>query len=286
MKTTASYSPKAARALGFLKRHQNDIDIYVEDSGNPNMWVKFLQRLLSEECKLESVSVLGGRKNVLEACKANQEETRPSLYIIDADFDLLLGLTKPRLKNLYRLRAYSIENYLLQALALSEIATTFSTRVSKAEANRRVDLEQWIKENTPCLEKLFLSYAVSQLMDGSKETVGYSVHRLLVDGSHRKKLCQSKVRIRVREIFSELETDHGRECLRENVKMIRKRQRKLSILKYVSCKDYVMPQIYYIMKHEFGMNIPLEAFKNLLAVNSEASTDPYLRRRLRQLAAK
>lgn len=244
--------------------------------------VKFLRNLLPSGCKLESVSVLGGRKNVMAACRANQGETRPCLYIIDADFDLLLGVSKPRLRNLYRLRAYSIENYLLQPKALSEVATTFSPKLSSADAARRLAIDNWFEENRPCLEKLFLAYAVSYAMDGSQETVGYSVHRLLVNGSDRKKLCPTKVRTRVRGIYSELMAKYDRDEITQCVKKVRINQRKLGCDRYVSSKDYVMPQIFMIMKREFGVNVMMEAFKSLLALHVSETSDPYLRRRLHE----
>jgi hypothetical protein len=283
MTTTASYSPNAAKALGFLKSNQNDIDIYVEDSGNPNMWVKLLRKSIPDKYRLDSVSVLGGRRNVIEACRVNQNEARPCLYIIDADFDLLLEKPKPRLRFLYRLRAYSVENYLLNESSLEEVATTFSPRVSKADARRVIDFPGWLAENRACLERVFLAYAVSHLMACAQPTVSYSVHRLLAEGSQRNRICPSRVRGRVREIFARLEADYGRHSLCRSISLVRRRQRELEILAYVSCKDYVLPQMYSIMKQEFRLNVSIEVFKTLLATGCPERIDPYLARRLRKI---
>ena len=46
MSTSVVYPARAAQALGLLKRRHNDVEIFVEDSGAPNMWVKLLQSYL------------------------------------------------------------------------------------------------------------------------------------------------------------------------------------------------------------------------------------------------
>jgi hypothetical protein len=116
------YSPRAAKALAFLKRHYNDVDIFVEDTGNHNMWLLFLRKMLPSSVHLESVNALGGRDRVIEACRLDQSDTgRRKLYIIDGDFDLLLGRKKPRLRFLHRLKAYCIENLLITEKAIVQI---------------------------------------------------------------------------------------------------------------------------------------------------------------------
>jgi thiamine pyrophosphate-dependent acetolactate synthase large subunit-like protein len=62
-----SYSPRAARALSFLKRPFNDVDIFVEDTGNHNMWLALIRRILPNGLRLASVNLLGGRASVVEA---------------------------------------------------------------------------------------------------------------------------------------------------------------------------------------------------------------------------
>ena len=90
MSTSVVYPAKSAPAIGYLKRSSNDVEIFVEDTANPNMWVKLLKKYLPSSIRLNSVTPLGGRKNVLDACKEDQAiDDRKKLYIIDGDLDLI-----------------------------------------------------------------------------------------------------------------------------------------------------------------------------------------------------
>jgi hypothetical protein len=82
------YSPRAAKALGFLKRAYNDIDIYVEDRTCHHMYALLFRKILPHDVRLASVNQVGNRQSVVEACKKDQADRgRPKLYIIDGDFD-------------------------------------------------------------------------------------------------------------------------------------------------------------------------------------------------------
>jgi len=287
MMTTASYSPAAIPALIDMRQQKNDISIFVEDTSNHSMWIKFLRKLLPESCKFEAVIPLGGRKKVLEACKASQNVDLPCLFIIDADLDILLNIPKPNLKHLYRLKSYSIENYLLHPEALYKIAMSYSTSSLKKDIASKIDFDGWLDENRACLETLFRWYALSKLMDSSEKTVGYKVQQLLINvPASRQKLCPKKVIKRVRKLLAGLKAKHKRAKLVKNIKEIRARQRNLDILKYVSCKDYIMPQIQNLMKREFAVNVKSDVFSALLADHSLKDVDPYLKNRLLRIINK
>jgi hypothetical protein len=108
------YPIRAVVALGYLKRPYNQVEIYVEDTTCHNMHLLVFRRLLGDQVKLRSINQVGDRSRVIAACRADQvNDGRKRLYVIDGDFDILLEKRKPRLKYLYRLRAYDIENILM-----------------------------------------------------------------------------------------------------------------------------------------------------------------------------
>lgn len=116
-----NYSPRAAKALALLKKHYNDVDIFVEDTGNHNMWLLIDRSLLPDGTKLESVNMLGGRDAVTKACELDQiSNGRKKIYIIDGDFDFLLG--KKPLKYFYRIKSNNIENLLINEDSLIPMA--------------------------------------------------------------------------------------------------------------------------------------------------------------------
>lgn len=108
------YSARAARALGFLKRRSNDIEVYVEDTSSANMWLQIIQKAFGSNVKLTSVNMLGSKKNVIDACSIDQaNDGRRKIYLVDGDLDHLCGKKVRQLKYFHALRAYCIENLLL-----------------------------------------------------------------------------------------------------------------------------------------------------------------------------
>lgn len=109
------YSANSVAALAFLKRPYNDVDIFVEDTTNPNMWLYIARRLLPRGTFITSVNAIGGWREVVNACKlSGRQPERRCLYIIDGDLRLLQNKRAPRLKNLYQLGSYCVENLIIQ----------------------------------------------------------------------------------------------------------------------------------------------------------------------------
>ena len=202
MKTSVALPPTAARALGFLKRAENDLEIFVEDTASPNMWVKLLKLYLPAEVRLNSVSVLGPRDKVISACRADQAvDGRRKIYIVDGDLDLLRGVPKPRLRHLYRLRGYCVENYLLEEAAFVAAATTFDLKIERAAAARMIDLDGWLRRNEAALVALFVCYAVSHELVPKHETVRFRVHRLFRPEDPNYDLCETLVFRRTTSLY-------------------------------------------------------------------------------------
>jgi hypothetical protein len=85
------YSPRAVRAIGFLKAAYNDFEIYVEDKTCHNMWLNLIRRCLPPDVRLRSINQVGDRVSVIAACRHDQTNSgRSRLYIIDGDLDQLI----------------------------------------------------------------------------------------------------------------------------------------------------------------------------------------------------
>ena len=284
MRTSVIFPPKAAPALGFLKSSHNDIEIFVEDSAAPNMWTKLLKVYLPQSVRLESVNVLGSKKNVLEACKADQVvDYRKKLYIVDADLDLLRGCPKPRLKHLYRLRAYCVENYLVEEHAFIATATILDPKIHERTAKKKLNLHAWLNKNRDNLKHLFVCYAVTHELTNRCETVGYKVHKLMVPGNRNFDLCPVKTSIRIIHLYRYIR----RQCSKDETRMvfdrIRKNAENIKVEMFVSGKDYIFPSLYALVKHHFGCNIKINSFKTMIAGSIDTTIDPYLLRRLRMI---
>ncbi|GHB37492.1 hypothetical protein GCM10007094_28520 [Pseudovibrio japonicus] len=282
MNTTLRYSPRAAGAVAYFKRRNNDIDIFVEDKAAPNLWVKMLNNFLPEGTKLESVTPLGGRKEVIEACKLDQDVSeRRALYLIDADFDLLHGKPKKKLKKLYRLRSYCVENYLLNEDSILSAATTFDDAATVQEAKQRLGFSEWVRENNNPLRMLFVCYAVANKLDESIATIKLSVHPLFRDC--RVSLCPQKTFVRVLSIYRTLRAQFDRSVIETIKAEVEERFDRLGLLAVVSGKDYLFPAFRNQFKSQFGLTVKDDVFKVMLADKSGCQIDPYLKRRLTQI---
>ena len=282
MKTSATYPPKASQALGFLKSGRNDIEIFVEDTAAPNMWVKILKGYLPDDVRLDSVNSLGSRENVIRACRADQAlDARKKLYIVDADLDLLTGVPKPRLRHCYRLRGYCVENYFIDEAAFVSAITTTNTKVSESRVSEEFNFSAWVDLNGPILARLFVCYAVTKQLASEEKTVGYSVHRLFDIEKSNYDLCASKVFARIVGLYRIVRRHASKEEVRLVFRNVEQNAKRIGVMRFASGKDYMFPAFYGICRTKFGVNISVDRFKVLVARSMDKRMDAYLLRRLR-----
>lgn len=193
-----SYPARAARALGRLNRPYNDIDIYVEDTSNRNMWNELIKSIIPPSVRFRGVIQLGGKSKVLEACKLDQKrDDRSKLYIVDGDFDYVLGKRSPRLNFLYRVGAYCIENVLLSEKAVCYVGLASKPEWSEDQIKEQFDFNSWQAKLTRVLKNVFISYAVAHALAPGIETVGFSVRHLYINTTEGPSICPHKAYKRV-----------------------------------------------------------------------------------------
>jgi hypothetical protein len=280
------YNSRAAKALGFLKKPYNEIEIYVEDTSNPTMWLRVLKRILPNTVRMQSVSPLGGRKNVVDACRLDQaEDGRKKLYIIDADFDYLTNRKKPRLRHLYRINAYCIENVLLQPSCIVELCVDLSTNSNILKAYSELDFPGMIGVHEELLRKLFLVYATSQEVRTGVQTVQFSTYKLMSNVSGMWQFEVDKLRRRVLHVVRESINAVGLSVFSKKRRELRARATALPFHKVVSGKDYILPIVWQRVCKRFGYRGNEEQFKIQLAKEFRPEFEPWLSRRLLRLIA-
>ena len=87
----------------------NDVDFFVEDEEQENFYYSILNKLFPG-VQIEKITPLRGKPHVIQHAKNNHAK-RKSVYIVDKDFDDLLGKIYKQ-PNLFYLDKYSIENNL------------------------------------------------------------------------------------------------------------------------------------------------------------------------------
>jgi hypothetical protein len=260
------YSPRAAKALAFLKRPYNDVDIFVEDTGNHNMWLFLLRKILPPRVRLTSVIQLGGRDKVVEACRLDQKDTsRRKLYIIDGDFDFLLHRKKPRLRFLYRLRAYCIENLLITEKAVVQIGLRCKPNSDEAQCSAKFDFRAWHSELVQKLLPLFVTYAVAKKLAPNLQTVSYGINQLYVQTRNGPDVCPKKVWRRVRRVASSVKMQVGLTSLSRERRGVSQRLKNLTDREAISAKDYIIPLLWARLRAVFKFRDGIEQLKVQLA---------------------
>jgi hypothetical protein len=282
------YSPRSARAIGLLKAFYNDIEIFVEDNASPNMHLLICRRILGSEIRLESVNSLGGKDAVLEACRLDQAaDTRTRLYLIDGDLDLILRRAKPRLKHLYRLRAYCVENLLLSQAAVEAVCLQSAPRIQPMQIRATLDFNAWQSSVAKELLPLFITYGIARLIGPTIQTVGVSVHQLCVQQNGCPTLNRKKVFSRIRSVLRRI----ALQARSIKIKAARLRTEGncrggVSDLRYVSGRDHILPLLYHRLRSEFGFRGTTEQLKVQLAAYYDLSEEPFFARTLRNVAGR
>lgn len=240
-----AYSPRAQKALAFLFRTYNDIDVYVEDSVARNFYEILINRILGDKAKVTRVIQLGGRKEVLEECQRHQQvgHSRPCLFIIDGDFDVVRGSTVPPIPHLYQLQVYCSENLVFCGKAALEVAVDHLSNSPRSDVQRVLDYDSFTRNIERCLMSLFVTYAVVNALSPEIETSGYHVNRLCQRANGQDKLDPNKVRARRRALLLALRPRHNPKDVASRLMAIRRtvRNRGLTIRHVASGKTYLLP---------------------------------------------
>ncbi|WP_417020904.1 DUF4435 domain-containing protein [Candidatus Phyllobacterium onerii] len=268
-----SYSARAVRAIGFLKAAYNDIEIFVEDTANPTMWLRLIQKLVPPHIRLESVTPLRGRDRVVDACRRDQQaDGRRRLYIIDGDYDHLLGRKKPRLRYLHRLRAYCSENIIVREQSLVEIGLDCSVTASRHAVATKLDYQNLIETYEHLLRELFIVYAATHLICSKIQTVGISI----MEFTSNNLIDPKKIRKRMSDVIRQVRREGKSLEFSVMRKEARTRASSLPLEMIVSGKDYIFPIVYVHMRSKFSFRGNQEQLKVLLAREFQPLYSPHL----------
>ena len=142
-----SYSDRALWARRKFFEPYNDVTIIVEDVGQENFYTKVFQRLLQGKVRVKRVIGVGGKHKVMEQFSTSQTGNyQPEFFLVDGDFDEILGRICPTNANFYRLPRYDIENYLIEEPAVCSVAEEQSPGRSAQQHQVDLQFEQWLSE--------------------------------------------------------------------------------------------------------------------------------------------
>jgi len=275
-----SYTKKALIGFAYLFRPYNDIDIYVEDNTCRNMYEIFINRMLDGQAKVEKIFQLGGRPAVIDACKRNQGKTnRPQLYIIDGDFNVILGKKAPELRNLYQLKVYCSENLIFTERAVLEVAVESLTNSPRDRIKITIQFSQFLNNIVQKLSPLLVIYVAVHILDAGVETTGFNVTQLLEHKRGLAKVSKKKTEQRINFIKNELLKEHSQEEVKSVIKQAKELipSSDMDIARLISGKTYLLPLLYHHLRNKkTGFKGTLDQLKVRLARYCELDVDPEL----------
>ncbi len=271
-----SYSTRALRALAFLFRPYNDIDVYVEDTACRNVYQVLIERMLKGRARVLRVFQLGGRSNVIEECQRQQGTfTRPSLFLVDADLHLLTGAPAPRLERLYQLKVYCSENLVFCGAAATEIAFESLSNTRRDEVRQRVGFGSFASEIAAPLRGLFIVYAAAHRLRVGIATSRYHVYQLCTNRDGQPELDGGKVRRRRQKLLAEMVQRHSSGAVRKALRSIMTNLRRVKCPGHcmVSGKTYLLPLLLAHLRRVAGYRGPMRTLIVQLARYCNLETD-------------
>lgn len=156
-------------ALDIFYDDFNDVHFFVEDEDQENLYEVVLGRMFPE-LTIARIFPLGGKQAVLDhssqAC--SRDEAPRSVYLVDKDFDDILGTIVQR-PMLFYLERYCIENYFIEADAIVEIVVESQPKLKRIEIADSLDIANKLSELTESIRPLFqLFYCVQRFELGIK----------------------------------------------------------------------------------------------------------------------
>lgn len=144
----------------------NGINFYVEDQDQEHFYYNVLRNLFPD-IEFEKIFPLNGKTNIIESARNNIGD-QTKVYILDLDFDEILN-KKVEADNIFYLKRYSVENYLITEPSIFEIIREKSPKLKDEEIQQFFCLETYIKNCRILLKDLSCVFIVIQERELGKE---------------------------------------------------------------------------------------------------------------------
>lgn len=161
------YGDEPKRLVSTLLTYRNDIDIYTEDELKDKEFYKvLLSRLVEDKVKITDITPLGSKKNVIERCMNEPDNGRKKLFIVDGDIVLIHGKGIPKIRHLFVLDAYCMENLLLNKESIIHFIYFNCASKSIKEIEKEVEFENWLNTYSNKFIDLFIHFAILDFFGG------------------------------------------------------------------------------------------------------------------------
>lgn len=155
------------RLVSTFLAYRNEIDIYTEDELKDKEFYKILfGRLLGNNLKVNDITPLGSRKNVLQRCENEPANGRKKIFVIDGDVTIIHGSNVPQLQNLFVLDVYCIENIVFDKDSVVNFIYLSCATKPKEDIEQELKFEEWLSSYSSKLLDLFIHFALVDFYGG------------------------------------------------------------------------------------------------------------------------
>lgn len=183
MKEELAYSEQGAENRLLFLSDDSKLLIFVEDKGKEYEY-EYIFAKMFEQYKI-GVFAMGGKSAVKKLFNKYREEYnhKPLLYLVDADFDLLLNKNIINHTNFIYLKKYNIESYFINNKSIFNFVK-LTMRMKQSDVLNKFNYDVWLKDTYSNFKELFLYFAIVQDRPdifGSKKNVALSPYLFLED---------------------------------------------------------------------------------------------------------
>lgn len=227
-----------------------------------HFYTKLFQHLFGNRIDIRRVTGVGGKHQVLERFDQlrNNPKNTKEFYLVDGDFDELIGVSIPSHFRLYRLPRYDIENFLVEPKAVAAVAQEQHPKLGTDHYLKKLDFQRWQDSLAKRICRLIACHALLQTLKCSPRGAGSSILRFTSGNDNLPN--EDEISRYINDHCngqSELTTDEFDRELQDLVG--RMGTSSAQILRWASGKKVILPLIICFLKSETSQNISLDSLR-------------------------
>lgn len=162
----------------------NELNIFVEDEYKEYEYENIFNRLFAYKLVINNIFPMRGKPGVKKAFKEYGAyiDNKPSIYIVDGDFDVIMEKERINHPNFIYLDRYNIESYYADKGATLRFMSG-KMKKRQMDINDIVKYDNWETYTYQSLQELFINYIIAQRVFPEEKNVGIPPHTYIDSAS-------------------------------------------------------------------------------------------------------
>ena len=256
----------------------NDISFFIEDEEQENFYHNILCKLFPE-IQIEKIFPLNGKDNVIKDCK-NNSGNKTKIYLVDKDFDDIIN-KKENIENLFYLERYSIENYLIEELSITEYIISEKPKLKRNFVSQNLNIDTSIEIIKNSLNELIYTFILVQKKCPKLKNISLNYERFFDFDNGNFRVKQVQVDQYANEVEAELRSIDKRYKFNSQLRKIKKEHDLSSndncVIHFHG--KFIVKMLKQIIESSFGLTSRnVESFSYRIACNSKFEALSFLKR--------